>query len=107
MTNWYRCHAKRSFLVPPKVRFVAMAMFEQALDIVHLTCWERSFLVPRKVRFLAMIMLEQARHCSFGLTKTFFSRSSKSAFSRHDNVRASSTLFIWLNENVGLQRLGE
>ena len=26
--------------------------------------------------------------------------SSKSAFSRHDNVRASSTLFIWLNENV-------
>ena len=30
----------------------------------------------------------------------FFFRSSKSAFSRHDNVRASSTLFIWLNENV-------
>lgn len=29
-------------------------------------------------------------------------RSSKSAFSRHDNVRASSTLFIWLNENVVL-----
>ena len=35
-----------------------------------------------------------------GLNKTFFFRSSKSAFSRHDNVRASSTLFIWLNENV-------
>jgi len=52
------------------------------------------------VRFLAMAMFEQARHCSFGLTKTFFSRSSKSAFSRHDNVRASSTLLIWLNENV-------
>ena len=49
---------------------------------------------------LAMTMSEQARHCSFGLTKTFFFRSSKSAFSRHDNVRASSTLFIWLNENV-------
>ena len=47
-----------------------------------------------------MTMLEQARHCSFGLTKTFFSRSSKSAFSRHDNVRTSATLFIWLNENV-------
>ncbi len=31
--------------------------------------------------------------------KRFF-RSSKSAFSRHANVRASSTLFIWLNENV-------
>ena len=30
-------------------------------------------------------------------------RSSKSAFSRHDNVRASSTLFIWLNENVVLR----
>ena len=30
----------------------------------------------------------------------FFFRSSKSAFSRHDNVRASSALFIWLNENV-------
>ena len=60
----------------------------------------RSFLVPLKVRFLAMTMFEQARRCSFGLTKTFFSRSSKSAFSRHDNVRASSTLFIWLNENV-------
>ena len=60
MTNWYRCHAKCSSLVPPKVRFVAMTMFGQALDIVHLTCWERSFLVPRKVRFLAMTMLEQA-----------------------------------------------
>ena len=47
-----------------------------------------------------MTMLEQARHRSFGLTKTFFSRSSKSAFSRHDNVRASSTLSIWLSENV-------
>ena len=58
------------------------------------------FFVPRKVRFLAMTMFEQTRCCSFGLTKTFFSRSSKSAFSRHDNVRASSTLFIWLNENV-------
>ena len=34
------------------------------------------------------------------LRKPFFSRSSKSAFSRHDNVRASSTLLIWLNENV-------
>jgi len=30
-----------------------------------------SSLVPRKVRLLAMTMLEQARHCSFGLTKTF------------------------------------
>ena len=58
------------------------------------------FLVPLKVRFLAMTMFNQARRCSFGLTKTFFSRSSKSAFSRHDNVQASSTLFIWLNENV-------
>ena len=58
------------------------------------------FLVPRKVRFLAMTMFNQARRCSFGLTKTFFPRSSKSAFSRHDNVRASSTLFIWLNKNV-------
>ena len=29
-------------------------------------------------------------------------RSLKSAFSRHDNVRASSTLFIWLNENVDI-----
>ena len=28
----------------------------------------------------------------------FFSRSSKSAFSRHGNVRASSTLFIWLTK---------
>ena len=30
----------------------------------------------------------------------FFSRSSKSAFSRHDNVQASPILLIWLNENV-------
>ena len=31
-----------------------------------------------------------------------FAQSSVSAISnsRHDNVRASSTLFIWLNENV-------
>ena len=47
-----------------------------------------------------MTMLEQARRCSFGLTKTFFSHSSKSAFSHHDNVRTSSTLFIWLSKNV-------
>jgi hypothetical protein len=32
------------------------------------------FFVPRKVRFLAMTMFEQARHCSFGLTKTFYKR---------------------------------
>ena len=32
----------------------------------------------------------------------FFSPFSKSAFSRHDNVRASSTLFILLDENVRL-----
>ena len=57
-----------------------------------------SFLVPRKVRFLAMTMFNQARRCSFGLTKTFFPRSPKSAFSRHGNVRASSTLFIWLTK---------
>jgi len=30
----------------------------------------------------------------------FFSLPKKGAFSRHDNVRASSTLLIWLNENV-------
>ena len=35
------------------------------------------------------------------LVKVLFS-FLKSAFSRHDNVRASSTLFIWLNENVPL-----
>ena len=58
------------------------------------------FLVPRKVRLLAMTMLEQARHCSFGLTGAFFPRSSKSAFTRHDNARASSTLFIWINGSI-------
>jgi len=47
-----------------------------------------------------MTMFEQDQCCSFGLTKTFFTRSSKRAFSRHDNVWASSMLFIWLNENV-------
>ena len=29
----------------------------------------------------------------------------KSAFSRHDNARASSALFIWLNENVRIYLL--
>ena len=47
-----------------------------------------------------MTMFEQARHCSSGLTGAFFSRFSKSAFSRHDNVRTSSTLFVWINGNV-------
>ena len=47
-----------------------------------------------------MTMFEQARHRSFGLTGAFFSRSSKSAFSRHDNFRTSSTLFVRLIENV-------
>ena len=53
-----------------------------------------------------MTMSEQPRRCSFGLTKTFFSRFSKSAFSLHDNVRPSSTLFIWLDENVHLSCFG-
>ena len=34
----------------------------------------RTFLVSRKVRFLATPMFGQARHCSFGLTKTFIFR---------------------------------
>ncbi len=59
-----------------------------------------SSLVPRKVRLLAMTMFEQARHYSFGLTKTFIPRSPKSAFTRHDNARTSSTLFIWLNGSI-------
>ena len=62
------------------------------------------FLVPRKVRFLAMTMFEQARRCSFDLMKTFFPRSWKSAFSRHDNVQSSSTSLIWPNENVRWDR---
>ena len=45
-----------------------------------------SSLVPRKVRFLTMTMFEQARHRSFDLMGTFFSHSSKSAFTRHDNA---------------------
>ena len=36
----------------------------------------------------------------------FFCRFYKSAFSHHDNVRASPTLFIWLNENVHLSCSG-
>ena len=47
-----------------------------------------------------MTMFEQARHCSFGLTGAFFSRFPKSAFSRHDNVRTRSTLFVRFNGNV-------
>ena len=39
----------------------------------------RSFLVPRKVRFLAMTMFEQARHRSFGLTKTCLTTWRKNA----------------------------
>jgi len=76
-----------------------MTMFEQTRHC-SFGLTKTFFLVSLKVRFLAMTMSKQAQRCSFGLTKTFFSRSSKSAFSRHDNVRASSTLFIWLNENV-------
>ena len=64
-----------------------------------------SSLVPRKVRFLTMTMFEQARHRSFDLMGTFFSHSSKSAFSHHDYARTSLTLFIWINENVLLSFL--
>ena len=57
MTNWQRCHAKRSSLVPPKVRFVAMTMFEQArhcsFDLMR-TC------VNGRVR------LRVTRLCGFG-----------------------------------------
>ena len=59
------------------------------LELMHdlaLSIYKLFFFVPRKVRFLAMTMFEQAPHCSFGLTTTVLFRSSKSAFSRHDNV---------------------
>jgi len=36
-----------------------------------------------------------------GVVVLFFSRSSKSAFSRHDNAQARLALLMWLNENVG------
>ena len=46
-----------------------------------MTCWfgikayvglnKTFFFRSSKVRFFAMTMSEQARHCSFGLTKTF------------------------------------
>ncbi len=39
-------------------------------------------------------------NCAKRRNMGFFSRSSKSAFSRHGNVQSSSTLLIWLNENV-------
>ena len=88
---------------PPHCAFILTLPARKHLASPYFGILSTFFFVPRKVRFLAMIMSEQVRHCSFGLTKTFFSRSLKSAFSRHDNVRASSTLFIWLNENVLLR----
>ncbi len=48
-----------------------------------------------------MTRLGLMHELALSIYKLFFSRSSKSAFSHHDDVRASSTLFIWLNENVG------
>ena len=58
------------------------------------------FFVPRKVRFLAMTNVRASSTLFIWLNENVLFRSSKSAFSRHDNVRASSTPFIWLNENV-------
>ena len=49
---------------------LAMTMFEQARHC-SFGLTKTFFFVPRKVRFLAMTMFEQARRCSFGLTKTF------------------------------------
>ena len=42
---------------------------------------------------LAMTMSEQTQHCSFGLTKTFFSRSSKSAFCLSTSLKAPCRRF--------------
>jgi len=53
------------------VRFLAMTMPEQARHC-SFGLTKTFFFRPSKVRFLAMTMPEQARHCSFGLTKTFF-----------------------------------
>ena len=49
-----------------------------------------------------MTMFEQARHCSFGLTKTFFfaSRSPRITVSCHINAQVGSALRIWFNESV-------
>jgi len=58
------------------------------------------FFVPRKVRFLAMTNVRASSTLFIWLNENVLFRSSKSAFSHHDNVWASSTPFIWLNENV-------
>ena len=49
---------------------LAMTMFEQARHC-SFGLTKTFFFVSQKVRFLAMTMFEQARRCSFGLTKTF------------------------------------
>ena len=59
---------------------------------------KRSFLVPRKVRFLAMTMSEQARHCSFGLTKTF---------KKHALATSPNALFFVLLHKLNCVRLQE
>ena len=73
----------------------------QRLFMVSAFCFSTSLKAPCwQFPFLAMTIRNQAWYGSFGLTKTFFSRSSKSAFPRHGHTQASLVWLIWLNENV-------
>ena len=60
----------------------------QRLFMVSAFCFSTSLKAPCwQFPFLAMTIRNQTWCCSFGLTKTFFSRSSKSAFPRHGHTQ--------------------
>ena len=99
--SFYRIHRLTPFCIKTNLRenrFFAARVGDwwpkRALIMLNfpLKSWQKlvSWRVDRLVR----------RHVNKRTSWLFFSRSSKSALSRQDNVRASSTLFIWLNENV-------
>ena len=59
----------------------------QQLFMVSAFCFSTSLKAPCwQFPFLAMTIRNQAWYGSFGLTKTFFSRSSKSVFPRHGHT---------------------
>ena len=79
------------------VLFDELGKWENRTSLVFTTRNARlyfSFLVSRKVHLLVMAMLKRAWYCTFDLSKTFFSRFSKSSFSRHGNAQASLALRI-------------
>ena len=81
-----------------------MAKKQITTKIIEETLWEsanklRGSVEPSEYKHVVLSITFQKRPVA---TEGREQIADERTFSRHDNVRASPTLFIWLNENVHL-----